>query len=150
METDAMSIRNSAVLERALSLARPESGGRIARALGCALLCWLLVPAHALGQTILGASYDAPSDALVVDIAYQGTNPKHDFELAWDQCQSSGNGSHSVVARLIERQGEDKAQKDYQVRRRFDLSGLECRPAEVTVRLGPVSNRTVSVPARGR
>jgi len=147
MKTDAMSVHNSAVLEPALPLVRPESG---ARALGCALLCWLLVPAHALGQTILGTSYDASSDALVVDIAYQGTNPKHDFELAWDQCQASGNGSHSVVARLIDRQGEDEAQKDYQVRRRFDLSGLECRPAEVTVRLGPVSNRTVLVPARGR
>jgi hypothetical protein len=145
-----MTVDRSAVIGPALSLRRSQAGCRMARALGCALLCWLLVPAHALGQTILGAGYDASSDALVVDIAYQGTNPNHDFELAWDECQSSGNGRHSMVARLIDRQGEDKAQKGFQVRRRFDLSGLECRPAEVTIRLGPVSNRTVSVPARGR
>jgi hypothetical protein len=145
-----MIIDKSAAIEPALSLCRPQARRRMASTLGCALLCWLLVPAHALGQTILGASYDGSSNALVVDIAYQGTNPNHDFELAWDECQSSGNGRHSVVARLIDRQGKDEAQKDFQVRRRFDLSGLECRPAEVTIRLGPVSNRTVSVPARGR
>ena len=145
-----MTVDKSAGIEPALSLCRPQARRRMAGALGCALLCWLLVPAQALGQTILGAGYDASSDALVVDIAYQGTNPNHDFELAWDECQSSPNGRHSVVARLIDRQGKDEAQKDFQVRRRFDLSGLECRPADVTIRLGPVSNRTVSVPARGR
>jgi hypothetical protein len=114
------------------------------------LLCWLLLPAAALGQTIVDAAYDASADALIVTIAYRGTNPDHDFALSWDECQPTGNGGHSVVARLIDRQGEDKAQQDYEVRQRFELSALECRPAEVTVRLGPVSNRTVSVPARGR
>jgi hypothetical protein len=150
MEADAMIIDKSAAIEPASALCRPYARQRMARALGCALLCWLIVPGNALSQTILGAGYDASSDALVVDIAYQGTSPNHDFELAWDECQSSANGRDSVVARLIDRQGKDKAQKDFQVRRRFDLSGLECRPAEVTIRLGPVSNRTVSVPARGR
>jgi hypothetical protein len=114
------------------------------------LLCWLLAPAAALGQTIVDAAYDASADALVITIAYQGTNPDHQFALSWDKCQPAGNGGHSVVARLIDRQGNDKTQQDYEVRRRFELSALECRPAEVTVRLGPVSNRTVSVPARGR
>ncbi len=145
-----MTVDKSAPPANGVATKRARSQRRMARTLGCALLCWLLVPAHALGQTILGAGYDASSDALVVDIAYQGTNPNHDFELAWDECQSSPNGRHSVVARLIDRQGKDEAQKDFQVRRRFDLSGLECRPADVTIRLGPVSNRTVSVPARGR
>ena len=114
------------------------------------LLGWLFVPACALGQTILGAEYDAAADALVIEIAYQGTSPNHDFTLTWDPCQKTGNGGHAVVARLIDRQGKETAQNDYQVSRRFELSGLQCRPAEVTVRLGPVSNRTVSVPARGR
>jgi hypothetical protein len=144
-----MTVDRNAAIEPVASMCRPNPGRRIFRALGYALLCGLLVPAQALGQTILGASYDAASDALVVDIAYQGTNPDHDFALEWDKCQSSGDG-HAVVARVIDRQGEDQAQKDYQVRRRFDLSALECRPAEVTIRMGPVSNRTVSVPALSR
>jgi hypothetical protein len=116
----------------------------------CALLCWVVAPASALGQTILDASYDASSDAIVVEIAYQGTNPNHDFELSWDQCQKAANGGQTVVARLIDQQGKDTAQNDYRVRRRFDVSALGCRPAEVTLRLGPVSNRTVSVPAARR
>jgi hypothetical protein len=145
-----MIVDRSTVVECVLPTWRQECRRRIARTLGCMLLCWLLVPAPALAQTIMGAEYDAASDALVIAIAYQGTNPNHDFTLAWDPCKSTGNGGHSVVARLIDRQGKDTAQKDYQVSRRFDLSGLECRPAEVTVRLGPVANRTVSVPARGR
>ncbi|MPZ43111.1 MAG: hypothetical protein GEV05_06875 [Betaproteobacteria bacterium] len=144
-----MTVDRSTVVECALPTCRQKCYRRIARTLGCALLCWLLVPTPALGQTILGAEYDASSDALVIAIAYQGTNPNHDFALTWDKCEPTGGG-HSVVARLIDHQGKDTAQKDYQVSRRFELSALECRPAEVMVRLGPVSNRTVSVPARGR
>jgi hypothetical protein len=116
------------------------------RVFGSLLLCTLLAPAHALSQTILGAAYDASSDALVMEIAYQGTNPDHDFELAWDACEATGDGRYTVVARLIDRQGADLAQKDYRVERRFALSGLQCRPVEVTLRMGPVSNRTVTVP----
>ncbi|MGH8639477.1 MAG: hypothetical protein ACREUZ_20270 [Burkholderiales bacterium] len=143
-----MTVDRSTVVECALPTWRQECYRRVARTLGCALLCWLLVPAPALGQTIMGAEYDAASDTLAIEIAYQGTNPDHDFALTWEKCMPAGGG-HSVVARLIDRQGKDSAQKAYQVSRRFELSALECRPAEVTVRLGAVSNRTVSVPARG-
>jgi hypothetical protein len=145
-----MTFDRSTVVECALPTWRQECCRGIGRTLGCLLLCWLLLPAPALGQTILGGAYDVASDALVIEIAYQGTNPNHDFTLTWDPCKPTGDGGHTVVARLIDRQGNDAAQKDYQVSRRFELSGLECRPAEVTVRLGPVSNRTVSVPARDR
>lgn len=129
---------------------RPWSRAPWAAFLHCALLCGLLLPASGFGQTILDASYDASADAIVVEIAYQGTHPNHDFELSWDKCQKDSSGRQAVVARLIDRQGKDTAQNDYRVHRRFDVSGLECRPAEVTLRLGPVSNRTVSVPATRR
>jgi hypothetical protein len=115
------------------------------------LVCWLLwLPAPALSQTIVDAFYDRAQDALIVDLAYQGTNPNHEFSLVWDQCQAAGEGKHTVVGRLVDNQGSDAARSDFQVRRRFPLTGLACRPAEVTVRMGPVSNRTVSVPAAGR
>ena len=145
-----MFVDRNTVVACALPTRRQQCHRRIGRQLGCMLLGWLLVPSFALGQTILGAEYDPAADALVIEIAYQGTDPNHDFTLTWDPCRKTGNGGHSVVARLIDRQGKDAAQNEYQVSRRFELSGLQCRPAEVTVRLGPVSNRTVSVPARGR
>jgi hypothetical protein len=36
------------------------------------------------------------------------------------------------------------------VRERFSLAGLKCRPAAVTLRIGPVSNATPPVPAAPR
>lgn len=122
----------------------------IGKSIARALACLLLLPGWAAAQTILDARYDAATDALLIEIAYQGTNPDHQFELEWDSCQKSPNGGLSIVARLVDRQGQDAARKDYEVTRRFSLAGMSCRPAEVTVRLGPTQNRTVSVPARGR
>jgi hypothetical protein len=121
-----------------------------------AILAWAVlplllgVPALARAQTILDVRYSAAQDALVVEIAYQGTNPNHEFSLVWDGCQQAGEGRHVAVGRLIDSQGNDVAKTDFQVRRRLSLAALTCRPAEVTIRLGPVSNRTVSVPAAGK
>jgi hypothetical protein len=120
------------------------------RVAGIALAAALFAaPSFAPAQTILDASYSAAQDALVVEIAYQGTNPNHQFSVVWDACQQAG-GRQSVVGRLIDAQGNDIAQKDFRVRRRFALADLPCRPADVTLRLGPVSNATVPVPAAGR
>jgi len=104
----------------------------------------------AQAQTILEAGYDPADDALVVEVAYQGTHANHSFRLEWGPCEKSPDGRQTTVARLIDTAGDDLAQRDYRVVQRFDLAGIACRPAEVTVRLGPVSNRTVEVPAKGR
>jgi hypothetical protein len=145
-----MKIRSKAISGAVLCIRRIPASARASR-LGCVLL-WsaLWLPSPALSQTILDAFYDRAQDALIVDLAYQGTNPNHDFSLVWDACQPAGEGKHAVVGRLIDNQGNDAAKSDFQVRRRFPLTGLGCRPAEVTVRMGPVSNRSVSVPAQGR
>ena len=124
--------------------------------LGGVMLAWVLLapflatPSQALAQTILDAYYSRTQDELVVEIAYQGTNPNHEFSIVWEGCQQAGEGRNVAVGRLIDNQGNDVAKTDYRVRRRFQLAGLTCRPAEVTIRLGPVSNRTVAVPAAGR
>lgn len=121
-----------------------------------AVLAWALLapllalPLQGMAQTILDAYYNRTQDELVVEIAYQGTNPNHEFSIVWDGCQQAGEGRNVAVGRLIDSQGNDVAKTDFKVRRRFPLAGLACRPAEVTIRLGPVSNRTVSVPAVGR
>jgi hypothetical protein len=96
--------------------------------------------------TLLDARYEVGDNVLVLEIAYQGTNPDHQFVLEWGACQRDPDGTLGAVARLIDSDGHDIAREDYRVSRRFDLSGLNCRPADVTVRLGPVSNRTVYVP----
>jgi hypothetical protein len=108
------------------------------------------LPSVALCQTLLDASYDAGNNRLVLEIAYPGTSPDHDFYLDWGPCLRTEGGRSTIVARLIDRDGQDSASEDYRVWRTFDLAGLECRPADVTIRLGPVSNRTVSVPALPR
>ena len=82
------------------------------------------------------------TDALVVDIAYRGTQPGHPFSVHWGECRPH------TVGRLVDEQGADAAREDFRVRQRFGIASLDCRPAKVTLRLGPVSHATVSVPAR--
>jgi hypothetical protein len=129
----------------------PRAGAlqRFSAAITGSLLFCLLWPASALA-TLLDASYDAGENRLVLEIAYQGTNPNHQFVLEWGSCQKAPNGNVTTVARLIDSDGHDIAREDYRVWRHFDLSAMPCRPAEVTIRLGPVSNRTVLVPALKR
>jgi hypothetical protein len=107
----------------------------------------LLVAASAYAQTFLGAQYDPATDELVVDIAYSGTNPDHQFSLAWDPCQGN-SPPYEVAARVIDDQADDAAVEDFIVRRRFSLQDLPCRPAKVTLRTGRVANVSVFVPAR--
>ena len=127
-----------------------------ARRLGARLPAYTLaaallgLPALAAAQSLLDAYYSPAQDALVVEIAYQGTNPNHEFAIVWDACQPTGGGRQAVVGRLIDSQGNDAAQKEFQVRRRLPLADLPCRPADVTVRIGPVSNRSVPVPSARR
>ena len=111
---------------------------RLTAALGAVLA---LAAAPALAEAILGAAYDAARDQIVVDIAYRGTLPGHEFALQWGPCQAG------VSARVIDRQGDDLALKDFRVRARFGLEDLPCRPAEVTLRLGRASQARVLVPA---
>lgn len=107
----------------------------------------LIVPGAARAAAILDAAYDPIRDELVVEIAYRGTSPGHDFSLSWGPCRESGSGTLSTVARLIDAQGGESARQDFRVRERFSLQDAQCRPAHVTLRLGRVSNATVSVSA---
>jgi sporulation protein YlmC with PRC-barrel domain len=107
------------------------------------LLALALLPGLAAAADILDARYDPAVDALVVDIAYRGTRDGHDFKLRWGPCRH-GN----IAARLVDRQGHEAAREDFRVTARFPLQELECRPANITVRLGRVSHTTVFVPAR--
>jgi hypothetical protein len=123
---------------------------RLAAAMASVLFCFVAWPPAAEAGTLIDARYEVGDNELVLEIAYQGTNPHHQFVLEWGSCRRDPDGSLGAVARLIDSDGHDIARENYRVWRRFDLSGLDCRPADVTVRLGPVSNRTVYVPPEPR
>jgi hypothetical protein len=111
------------------------------------LVAALLLATSAYAQTFLGAQYDPVSDELVVDIAYRGTNPNHQFSLAWDRCQGDAP-PYKIAARVVDNQGDDAAVRDFIVRRRFSLRDLKCRPANVTLRIARLANISVFVPSR--
>jgi hypothetical protein len=113
------------------------------------LVLLALVSERALSADILHAHYAPAGDELVVEIAYRGTNPHHDFTLIWGECRRTRGMPGDAVARLVDQQGSDVARSDYRVRQRLSLVGLECRPAVLTLRLGRVSTAQVYIPARG-
>jgi hypothetical protein len=111
-------------------------------------VCAALLSTLAWTADIRDAYYDPTRNELVVEIAYRGTVPHHDFVLRWGECQRGEDASHGIAARIVDLQGKDEAREDFRTRARFSLDALECRPARVTLRLGRVSHETVLVPAR--
>jgi hypothetical protein len=115
----------------------------------CALLVTVLAAlARAHASDILDARYDPGADELVVDIAYRGTNPDHEFSVAWGPCSDASPAR--TVGRLIDQQGSDLAREDYRVSERLALEEIPCRPAIVTLRLGRVAHIDVYVPIRNK
>lgn len=102
-------------------------------------------PAHA--EQILGAAYDPARDAIVLEIAYRGTDAHHRFTVEWGRCDE--NRPPHVAGRVIDLQWEDAAQNDYRVRAHLGLQALPCRPAVVTLRLYRTSHVTLFVPEPG-
>lgn len=97
-------------------------------------------------QIIAGAVHDPVRGQLVADLVYQGTNPKHEFSLAWSEC-GGGEPPYEVEARVIDKQGDDIADQEFRVHRRFSLQELKCRPALLTLRMGRHVFSPVFIPA---
>jgi hypothetical protein len=112
----------------------------------CALLL-VLASASPRAANLLDLAYDKATNELVATIVYDGTNANHKFRLEWGPCQAiPGPVPHDVGADVIDEQGMDIATREYTVKARFGLGGFPCRPALVTLRMGPRINRTVLVP----
>ena len=101
----------------------------------------LAIAAPARGADILSALYDSRTDSIIVDIAYRGQRPDHDFTVQWGPCRAGG-----VAGRLVDEQWKEPARTSFRVTRRLSLEDLPCRPALVTLRLGRVSHISVEVP----
>lgn len=93
-------------------------------------------------------SYDAKSDELVVTLIYSGTNPSHAFSLQWDKCVRHPDGTNDATAQVVDSQERDAVSQDFKKTVRFSLEGLTCRPATVTLRVGPRTYTSVGVPAK--
>jgi hypothetical protein len=98
----------------------------------------LLLALPAQADTFGRVFYDRQNDQLVVTMRYRGTNPNHGFSLKWGRCRPKRADSlPDVWAEVLDDQFQDSAQQDFKKTTRFDLSGLPCRPARVTLRSAP-------------
>jgi hypothetical protein len=112
----------------------------VALALGLAPARW------ARADNFSRVVYDAAADQLVVTMRYRGTNPNHTFTLQWGSCQQ-GATMPEVAVEVLDSQALDSEANNYKVTTRFDLTGLQCRPAKVTLHTAPRFYATVVIPA---
>jgi hypothetical protein len=111
-------------------------------------LCAGVIIHPAAADSFRGIYYDRTANELVVTMAYQGTNPNHNFTLQWGPCQSSDSDSTARVdASILDDQFEDAAQRDYQTVARLSLADIPCpRPVSVTLHTAPRRSLTLVIP----
>ncbi len=91
---------------------------------------------------IEGAQYDASSQSLYLQLVYNGGEKTHQFSLMWDSCQTI-DGTQQIAARLIDSGGDDTGTQEIRQIATFDLSGLQCKPAWLTIRSDRSSHQTL-------
>jgi hypothetical protein len=109
-----------------------------------------MVASAAYADTFSAVHYDPKTDELVVTMIYGGTNPGHTFALQWGKCEDSagGDAEHQVSAQVLDSQWRDAARRDFTKTVRFSLTGVPCRPAEVTLHTAPRFYYSVHIPGR--
>jgi hypothetical protein len=114
------------------------------------MLCTLagvLTASAAHAANFLAARYDPGTDELVVEFAYRGTNPDHQFTLQWDECRAAdAEGSYEIAGRVFDSQWNDRALEPFTKTVRFDLRDLQCRPARATLFTAPNFRIGVVIP----
>lgn len=115
-----------------------------AMAIGVALCPWTFARA----DNFAGVRYDPGTDALLITMAYRGTNGDHEFKLDWGECKhmESADGAE-IVADVLDSQAQDAARGDYKKTFRVSLAKLACRPARLTLRTAPRFYTSLSIPA---
>jgi hypothetical protein len=113
----------------------------------CAVGVLSLVAGIADATNILAMRQDTATDEVVIDVAYRGTNPNHQFSLLWSDCRDFPfeGASYQVEARLADTQAEDRALEEFKQTLRFTLSSLKCRPAKLTVSTAAGFHQTIVV-----
>ena len=111
-----------------------------------AMAC-LFVWGQTLADSFAGVQYDPTTDELVVKMRYRGTNPNHGFTVQWGQCRQTAQGS-TLDGEVLDDQARDVERKSFSKIVRFDVSGISCRPAQITLRTAPRFYYQIQVPAR--
>jgi hypothetical protein len=105
----------------------------------------------ASADTFARVYYDRATDELVVTMHYRGTNPNHRFSLQLGDCKPAGSGGDpsgaEVSGEVLDSQASDAARAPFTQTTRFDLSGIPCRPAKLTLRTAPRFLYVVQIPA---
>jgi hypothetical protein len=96
--------------------------------------------------TFSAAYYDPQTNELVVTMAYDGTNPDHQFSLKWGQCHPLGKSGQQIVGEVLDSQWNDAAKQSFTKTVRFTLGSMSCRPATVTLRSAPRYEYTLQIP----
>jgi hypothetical protein len=81
-------------------------------------------------------------------MTYRGTNPDHQFQLKWGNCQPLGDdgNKHQIDGELIDSQWDDDAKQTFTKTFRFSLAGFNCRPATATLHTAPRFIYAVEIP----
>ncbi|HEY2682232.1 MAG TPA: hypothetical protein VGI93_01875 [Steroidobacteraceae bacterium] len=103
----------------------------------------------AFADNFAGVRYDPKTDELVVRMRYRGTNPDHNFTVQWGQCRQTDQGS-TIDGDVLDDQARDGAHQSFTKTVRFDVSGIACRPARVTLHTAPRFYYQILLPVRGQ
>jgi len=118
------------------------------------LLILLMVGAVGYGTAdaanVVGLSYDAQLDRLVIQIAYRGTHPDHVFSVRWEECRRLDEERSQILGLVVDSDPKDPAREEFSRRLEVDLVQFPCRPAKVTIRTDAGFWRSVDVPAPRR
>ena len=116
--------------------------------LSAALLSLAFV-ATAHADNFISVSYDAKTDELAVTLVYRGTNPNHTFRIDWGTCVDIGaDAPPELAAQVLDRQWNDKAEREFTKTVRFGLKQIPCRPVNLTLRTAPRFYASIFIPAR--
>lgn len=116
---------------------------------GILVIALVLVFGPALADSFAGARYDPRTDELVVRMRYRGTNPDHNFTVQWGQCRQDEHGA-SIDGEVLDDQARDVERQTFSKTVRFDVSGIACRPARITLHTAPRFYYQIPLPARSQ
>jgi len=122
---------------------------RLARHLRIWVACFaaLLYMAPAAAITVTALTYDPGKDQLVLNIAYRGTNPDHQFNVQWEKCTRLNDERMQILGLLVDNQPDDLARQEFTKVLHIDLQDFSCRPAKVSIRTSTGFFTSVDVPA---
>ena len=92
--------------------------------------------------TLTSAHFDPSTQILSLQVVYEGGLKSHEFHLDWDTCQLV-NGRSETAARLIDSGWDDTGTDEITQDLQFDMTFINCKPAELTIRADGHSHQTV-------